>query len=488
MTPVLAVLCVAIGLVPATLLAWKLNDALQQERSTHMEFTRDSAAREAALRESLAAARAGSLTDDQAVDAFRSLSSQVLQAQSSQFLDLAEAKYGALAQHSDQTLGAHAKTVESSLKALGEKLEALERERSVSVTALGSRVDQLTSATAATREEAAKLSAALRDNRVRGMWGEVQLRRALELAGMDRHVDFVEQHTVSGGGATGRPDAIVALPGGRCVVIDSKVPLEKYLAAVDSSDAESQHALLAEHARSVAGHVGALAGRRYEDLTPGSVDMVLMFLPGEPFLAAALDADPALFEKAADKGIYLVTPSSLVPLLRGIALGWREHQADRAAAEIHQLGVELHDRIALFVDRYEKVGVNLERTVKAFNDSVGSLDRRLVPAARRLAEYGASSTKTLGEPSEVDLSPRRIALATSDAPTGALALGTEPLSDGDTTNDLMTTTGAPLGAFGSDPLPRPDQNSDPDAPVGASSVSAAIEEVLDHRQATVGED
>ncbi len=242
------------------------------------------------------------------------------------------------------------------------------------------------------------------DNRVRGAWGEVQLRRALELAGLSRHVDFAEQSGITDGAASGRPDVVVHLPNGHDVVIDSKVPLDRYLQAVDATDPAAEHELQVEHAKAVARHAKDLAGRNYATLLESSIDLVLMFLPGESFLAAALDADPTLFESAAAKGVYLVTPSSLVPLLRGIALGWRERQAEQAAAEIHQLGIELHDRIGLFAEHYTKVGKQLDRTVAAYNTSMGSFETRLADGAQAVRAR-RSIVPGSGQPAEIETRP-----------------------------------------------------------------------------------
>lgn len=374
----------------------------------HVDRANRQAEREALLREHIARVEAAAATDDQMLDAFRSLSQEALAAQSAQLVQLAEAKYGALHQTTDSVLAGHSKAVGDGLRALSERLVALERERNDATSALRAIVGDLSVAHRATQAETSKLAAAMRDNRVRGAWGEVQLRRVLEMAGLDRHADFIEQRGVTDGESRSRPDVVVPLPNGRCVVIDAKVPLDRYLDAANAGDPAIERRLQAEHAKAVAGHVTALAQRDYAAKVDGSVDMVLLFLPGEPFLAAALDADPTLFEAAAAKGVHLVTPSSLVPLLRGIALGWREHQAERAAAEIQQLGIELHERIAIFAEHFAAVGSQLDRTVNAFNRSVGSLDLRVVSTARKLSEHGAGSTRTVPDVVEVPTVSRPI--------------------------------------------------------------------------------
>lgn len=384
------------------------SQAAARREEFHTERFQRQVEREALLREHLARAEAAAANDDQLLDAFRSLSQDALATQSAQLVQLAEAKYGALHQTTDSVLAGHGKAVDEGLRALADRLSHLEKERAESTSALRAVMGELSTAYRATQAETSKLAAAMRDNRVRGAWGEVQLRRVLEMAGLERHADFVEQRGVADGDARSRPDVVVPLPNGRCVVIDAKVPLDRYLDAANAGDPDIERRLQAEHAKAVASHVQALAQRDYAAKVTGSVDMVLLFLPGDPFLAAALDADPSLFESAAAKGVHLVTPSSLVPLLRGIALGWREHQAEQAAAEIQQLGIELHERLAVFAQHFAAVGTQLDRTVAAFNRSVGSLDTRVVSTARKLSEHGAGSGRVMPEVVEVPTVARPI--------------------------------------------------------------------------------
>lgn len=361
----------------------------------------DAMRREAELREALARAEAARASDAQQLAAFSSVSQQALAGQSQQLLQLAETRYGALSQHTDAVLGGHSQRVAEALDALGARLASLERERNEATTSLTAMVRELAVANRATRDETAQLRAALRDSRVRGAWGEVQLRRVLELSGLQRHVDFVEQSSTATDDGAIRPDVIVHLPNGRVVVIDAKAPLDRFLDAAAAEDPDTQSRLLAEHSRAVASHVSALASRRYSEHVDGAVDMVVLFVPGEPFLSAALDADAALFEAAASKGVVLTSPSSLLPLLRGIAVGWRERQAEEQAAEIQRLGAELHERIARFLDSYATVGVKLNQATEAYNRSLGSVESRLLVTARRLADHGAGSPRQMPEVSEV---------------------------------------------------------------------------------------
>lgn len=382
--------------------------ALSRARTLAFAAASEALARESTLREEIAHLRAQLLSDEQRLDAFRSVSREALETQTQSLLQVAEAKYGGLQKTTDAMLSGHSKTVTSGLAEMAERIERLEKERADHATTLRTMVQQLSTAHEATRKETASLASALRDNRVRGVWGETQLRGVLERSGLQRHVDFVEQRGASDGTSTGRPDAVISLANGRCVVIDTKVPLDAFLNAANETDPAREREFQLAHAKAVAAHVNALASREYTAKVDGAIDLVLLFLPGDAFLAAALDAEPTLFESAAAKGVYLVTPASLLPMLGGIAAGWRQFQAEQSAVEIQQLGTELYDRIAMFAEHYNKVGVQLNRTVAAFNTSVGSLDTRLIPTARRLSESGAATSRALSEAAEIDERSRQI--------------------------------------------------------------------------------
>lgn len=377
-------------------------------------------------------------------------SARALAGQSQQFLQLAETRYGALTDRTAQMLEGHSERIGEALASLADRLAALERERHEATGSLAAMVRELAAANRATRDETAQLRAALRDGRVRGAWGEVQLRRVLELSGMVRHVDFVEQSTTVGGDRTLRPDVVVHLPNGRCVVVDAKAPLDRYLEAHSTDDPDARRQLLAGHARAVASHVSALSSRRYNDHVDGAVDMVVAFLPGEPFLAAALDAEPALFETAAAKGVVLCTPTSLLMLLRAVALGWREHRAGEEAEEVRRLGAELHERIAVFLDSYAQVGRRIAQAAEAYNRSVGSAESRLVVTARRLADSGANSARTMPELAEVEVEVRDPRGEALPGPDPVAALCPTPFErDGEPGGEASPAGGARPGAAGS---------------------------------------
>jgi DNA recombination protein RmuC len=275
-------------------------------------------------------------------------------------------------------------------------------------------VDGLRRSNEEIRTEARGLAAAMRDDKVRGSWGEMQLRRVLEQTGMLAHVDFVEQVTATGADGSGRPDVLVRLPNGRCVVIDAKAPLDRYLQASDCDDPARRDQLLRDHAKAVAGHVTALSRRDYDSLVDGAVDVVVMFVPGDAFLAAAHQADPALLEHAFGRRIVLASPSTLLGFLRGIALGWREQQVAQEAATIAALGRELHERVAVFAEHLGKVGTSLDRAVGSYNAAVGSLESRVLVSARRFEDLGAGSARSVPAVEQVDTLARTIALPDRD--------------------------------------------------------------------------
>ncbi|MFZ4517140.1 MAG: DNA recombination protein RmuC [Microthrixaceae bacterium] len=301
-----------------------------------------------------------------------------------------------------------ADTIQHQLEEYRHHVERMEARRTEDTAALRGAVEDLRRSSQEARDEARTLAGALRDGRVRGSWGEMQLRRVLELTGMLPHVDVTEQATFRGADGAGRPDAVVHLPNGRCVVIDAKAPLDRYLDASAAVDPAESRRLLAEHARAVAGHVTALAARDYSGLVPGAVDVVVLFVPGDAFLAAAHEADPALLEHAFGRGVVLASPSTLLGFLRGVALGWREERLAAEARAVADLGVELHERLCVFAGHLQKVGSGLGQAVDAYNRAVGSFDGRVLVSARRLHDLGAGSVRAVPAVTELEDRPRAL--------------------------------------------------------------------------------
>jgi DNA recombination protein RmuC len=318
--------------------------------------------------------------------------------QSQHLLALAETRYQALEQSSEHHWRAQGEAVVSRLEEYARRLTNLEEQRQRESAVLGEAVAVLRRSNEELRAETRGLAGALTDRTVRGTWGEVQLRRVLEQAGMVAHADFVEQSSHRGPDAAGRPDVVVRLPNGRCVVIDAKAPLDAYLRASACDDDAGRSAELAEHARAVAGHVSALSRRDYQQLVPGSIDFVVMFVPGDAFLSAAFDHRPDLFDLAAGQDVILASPGTLMAFLRGVASGWRERQVAEEAEAVAALGRELHERVSVFAEHFGTVGVALGRAVGSYNQALSSMERRLLVTARRFEDHGAGSRRALPSP------------------------------------------------------------------------------------------
>lgn len=346
--------------------------------------------------------------------AFKALSADVLQSQSRQFLELAreslarfqEGARGDLTQR-QVAIAELLAPVRDTVSRLGERLGELERSRVDAYAELRQQMRTLGEGQGLVRQEAARLVQALRAPQVRGRWGEMQLRRVAEVAGMQAHCDFVEQGTVEGiAGNKQRPDMLVRMPGGRQIPVDAKAPLSAYLDSLEAPDDATRQARLADHARQLRDHVARLSQKAYHQAV-GSPEFVVLFLPGEAFLYAALDQDPRLMERAAEAGVLVVTPMTLIGFLRTVERGWREEAVAENARHVTEAGQELHDRIAKLAEHLERIGKNLSGSVRAYNDLVGSLESRVLPAARRLKELGAG-TRSIDVPvlDPVDEAPR----------------------------------------------------------------------------------
>jgi DNA recombination protein RmuC len=303
------------------------------------------------------------------------------------------------------SLQAQGASVLSTLSEYSERLARLEEQRQRESAVLQNAVGELRRSNEEIRTEARRLAGALTDAKVRGSWGEMQLRRVLEHSGMVAHADFVEQRDVAGTDGALRPDVVVRLPNQRCVVIDAKAPLDAYLRAMNTEDDAEQAALIAQHGAAVAAHVGALGRRRYEDHVRGAVDFVVMFVPGDAFLSAAFESRPDLLDTAARQNVILASPSTLLAFLRGVACGWRERQVADEADAVAALGRELHERVAVFAEHLATVGASLDRAVGSYNAAVGSFERRLLVTARRFEDCGADSRRTLAPPATIDGRP-----------------------------------------------------------------------------------
>ena len=252
------------------------------------------------------------------------------------------------------------------------------------------------------QQETRNLVQALRRPEVRGQWGELTLKRLAELAGMVEHADFIEQESTESEGGMLRPDMVIHLPDQRAIIVDAKTPLDAYISATEATNDDERLQQLERHARNVRKRVKELAAKSYWSQFEESPDFVVLFIPGDQFLSSALELDHALLEDALREKVILATPTSLVALLRAVAFGWKQQEVARNAETIREVGVQLYDRIATFSGHLTKLGKSLGTGVDAFNKAVGSLERNVLPGARRFTEMGIHPTKALNEPTPIE--------------------------------------------------------------------------------------
>ncbi len=394
--------------------ATRLQNELSARDSSLAETRRELAAARAehvATQTALAAERAAStekiaaLTDAQErlSNEFKALSAAALQANNTAFLELAKETLGRTRQLADGDLEKRQLAIEALVKPLREtltqvetKITTFDKTRAESAAALAQQLQTLAQSQLTLQNETARLSTALRSTTTAGTWGELQLRRVVELAGMSDYCDFTEQSSVTlEDRARLRPDLLVRLPGGQQIVVDAKAPNEAYRDAASAPDEATRVAKLATHAAQVRAHVDTLGAKAYWEQFQPSPEFVVLFLPGDQFLAGALSADPALLERAIVKKVLLATPATLIALLKAAAYGWRQEKAAKNAEDISAQARELYDRITGFAEHLAKIAPALENAAKAYNQAVGAFESRVLPAGRRLEELGAKGNKDL---------------------------------------------------------------------------------------------
>lgn len=350
---------------------------------------------------------------EQLSDAFKALSSETLKQNTSVLLEQAKHLFQQFQEqakgeflHHHKAVGELMTPVRETLDKLKLELQESEKKRHEMQGTLSEQIRGLMETQQKLQQETGRLVLALRQPQQRGRWGELQLRRVVELAGMIQYCDFEEQVSTSGAHAqTLRPDMIVHLPGGRKVVVDAKVSLDAYLNAVEAAPAE-QEKFLKQHAVQIRQHVDRLCDKDYMDAFQNALDFVVMFIPGEPFFSEALRRDPSLIEYAAERRIVFATPTTLIALLRAVAYGWQQQNLTANARKVQNLGAELLERMSVFLRHFSKVGDHLEQSVKTYNEAVGSLESRLLVTMRRFPELGVQSAKELPEPNHVATTPK----------------------------------------------------------------------------------
>jgi len=410
--PVTLVITLIVGLAIGVLVGWlasrpaqtRLHTELEKDRAVHAERLRAYHDAESKLR-----------------DAFQALSADALKTNNEAFLSLAETRMREARSEATSDIDARKKAIEDLLAPMAKTLEHVDREikdserrRVESGAQLMQRIASLDTAGQGLRDETRRLTDALKRPGVRGRWGELQLKRVVELAGMVEYCDFMEQHTIDAGDDEGRvrPDVIVRLPGGKRIVIDAKAPLDAYLRALEAPDEIARQTLLGEHAKQVRQHISQLSAKSYFEKVASTPEFVVMFLPGEMFFSAALEHDPSLIECGVEKRVIPASPTTLIALLRAVAYGWQQEAMEENARHISELGKNLYEAVRTLGDRFDKLGRSLKSSLEAYNETVGSLEGNVLVKARKFKELqAASGGEEIKQIEPIDRVPRMLQAA-----------------------------------------------------------------------------
>jgi DNA recombination protein RmuC len=401
----------AIGVVIGLIVGWfasrpaqaRLQSELDKDRAVHAERLTAYQDAEAKLR-----------------DAFQALTADALKTNNEAFLSLAETRLREARTEAAGDIDARKKAIEDLLAPMAKTLEQVDREirdserrRVESGAQLLQRIASLDTAGQGLRDETRRLTDALKRPGVRGRWGELQLKRVVELAGMIEYCDFMEQHTIQGGDDERiRPDVIVRLPGGKRIVIDAKAPLDAYLRALEAPDEIARQNLLGEHAKQVRNHISQLSAKSYFEKVASTPEFVVMFLPGEMFFSAALEHDPSLIECGVEKRVIPASPTTLIALLRAVAYGWQQEAMEENARKISENGRNLYEAVRSLAGHFQSLGTKLKSSLEAYNDAVGSLEGNVLVKARKFKELQASNGGEEIKPLEpIDRVPRMLQAA-----------------------------------------------------------------------------
>ena len=410
--PVTLAITLLAGLAIGVVIGWlasrpaqtRLHTELEKNRAVHAERLNAYQDAEAKLR-----------------DAFQALSADALKTNNEAFLSLAETRMREARSEAAGDIDARKKAIEDLLAPMAKTLEQVDREikdserrRVESGAQLMQRIASLDTAGQGLRDETRRLTDALKRPGVRGRWGELQLKRVVELAGMLEYCDFMEQQTIQAGDDDGRirPDVIVRLPGGKRIVIDAKAPLDAYLRALEAPDDISRQNLLGEHAKQVRNHISQLSAKSYFEKIASTPEFVVMFLPGEMFFSAALEQDPSLIECGVEKKVIPASPTTLIALLRAVAYGWQQEAMEENARKISENGKNLYEAVRSLAGHFQTLGTKLKSSLEAYNDAVGSLEGNVLVKARKFKELqAANGGEDIRQLEPIDRVPRMLQAA-----------------------------------------------------------------------------
>lgn len=401
--------------------AQKLQQSFDKEVAQRELLREDNANLKAQLEGERRAAQERSESFKQAAgelsEKFKALSRDALKDNNQSFLDLARATLEKFQTSAQGDLELRQRAIDQLVKPLKESLERvdgkigeMEKARAGAYSELREQVRALATSQLQLQSETGNLVKALRTPHIRGRWGEIQLRRVVELAGMLQYCDFTEQETVTGEDGRIRPDVIVRLPGGRTIVVDAKVPFDAFYESISTTDDVVRVERLKDHARLVRAHIGQLSKKSYWETVQPTPEFVLLFLPGENFYSAALEHDPKLIEDGVNQGVIIATPTTLIALLKAVSYGWRQEQMAANAQEVSKLGKDLYDRLRKFTEYFADIGKNLDRALESYNKGVGSLEARVLVTARKFKERGAIAGEEIEVLEPIDKAARALSL------------------------------------------------------------------------------
>jgi DNA recombination protein RmuC len=399
----------------------RLQQTLNHEVTEHKNSRAENAQLKASLEGERRAAQERKDSFKQAAEElsekFKALSRDALKDNNQSFLQLAQSTLERFQETAKGDLESRQKAIDQLVKPLKESLEKvdgkigeMEKTRAGAYSELREQVKALATSQLQLQAETGNLVNALRTPHVRGRWGEIQLRRVVELAGMLQYCDFIEQETVVTADGRIRPDVIVKLPGNRTIVIDAKVPFDAFYESISTKDDVIRSARLRDHARLVRTHIGALSKKSYWESVQPTPEFVLLFLPGETFYSAALEIDPSLIEDGVGKGVIIATPTTLIALLKAVSYGWRQEQMATNAQEVSKLGKDLYDRLRTFTSYFADIGKGLDRALDSYNRGVGSLEARVLVTARKFKERGAIAGEEIEILEPIDKATRVLSL------------------------------------------------------------------------------